>query len=320
MKVGFICSNYYGYDAFRRLLGHKEIEPVFVLGLNERRFKNSGMAPYYYQGSRYCSYALGKKIPSFFTLDLNGDTELIATLKRRKAEYVFAMGWPDILHPAALAIPSKGCLGIHPSALPMYRGGAPLNWQLVEGKQEIGVSCFFLSKKVDAGALICQEKYTFTLNDGNVLNFIEDIYIGVTYDLYERAVAILSRGKSIPKTTEKGCYRRRRTPEDSRMDFCVTSNEVVNLVRAQALPFPAAFFVHRGKRYIVMGARLAVPSTGTSPGKIRKIADTEIEVETLDGAVWLTVGTSDATLHRSELRKVFSPNERICTKSISGGR
>jgi hypothetical protein len=59
MRVDFICSNYFAFEAFRNLIKLPVIEPVFVIGLDETRFSNSGMRTYYYQGSRFFSYGLG---------------------------------------------------------------------------------------------------------------------------------------------------------------------------------------------------------------------------------------------------------------------
>ena len=132
MKIAFLGSNYYAFDAFKVLLKHADIDPVLVIGLDENRFSRSGMASYYYQGSRFFSYANGLGISSHITENLNADTIAQKLLSDSEPDYVFAMGWPDILDKDVLELSRNGFVGIHPSMLPKYRGGAPLNWQLIE--------------------------------------------------------------------------------------------------------------------------------------------------------------------------------------------
>lgn len=283
MKIGFIGSNYYGYEAFCRLLKHPDVEPAFVIGLNEERFAKSGMSRFYYQGSRYAAHGLGLGIDSWIVDDLNRSEASRRLIADRKPDYVFAMGWPDILEPGVLSL-AKGFLGVHPSWLPLYRGGAPLNWQLIDGCDEIGVTVFFFSPRVDAGRALLQKSYS--VGDRNVQSFIDDIYIPATTEVLTEAVSRLKDGEAgFSIDTDKGFYRPRRKPDDGLIDFHLTAVQVARFVRAQCLPFPNAFFNFQEKLVRVVDARV-VSGQGV-PGTVLAADMTSVTVACREGAVLL---------------------------------
>lgn len=288
MKIGFICSNFYGFFAFQRLLAHPDIEPLFVVGLDERRFRESGMAAYYYQGSRYFAYASGHDIDTYLTSNLNDDPRLIELLKQKGTDFVFAMGWPDILSARAMAIPRHGCVGIHPSWLPRYRGGAPLNWQFLDGCTQIGVSSFFFSDKVDSGNTLVQKLYDVP-EGGTVTTFLEDTYIQATWEVFEETAHYLkSGGRGKASDLSEGFYRRRRRPEDGRIAFHDSPKAVIRLIHAQTPPFPPAFFQYEGKTYFVTHAE-QVPASGDGPvGEVLEVTPYALVVRCAGGAVRLS--------------------------------
>ncbi|HVN59810.1 MAG TPA: formyltransferase family protein [Gaiellaceae bacterium] len=291
MKVGFICSNYYAFPAFRRLLGDPRVEPVFVVGLDESRFAASGMRPFYYQGSRFFAYALGHPVESHLTTDLNADAGLLERLEAHGAEYVLAMGWPDILSPAALGI-ARGIVGVHPSRLPEYRGGAPLNWQLLDGARTIGVSSFFLTEQVDAGNVIVQRSYAVPL--GNAATLIEDVYEKAFVEVLDETIERLAAGeRGTPLDLEAGFYRPRRRPEDGRLAFDRDAGALVTFVRALCFPFPGAFFDHGGRRVVWNDAALA--RGRGRPGEVLAVDRDALVVACASGAVRLSgaVGAGD---------------------------
>jgi len=286
MKAGFICSNYYGFFAFKNLLRHPDIETLYVIALNEKRFEKSGMRPYYYQGSRYYSYSFGLGIESYLTNDLNKDKQLIQSVKWRKADYVFAMGYPDILDSETLSIAARGCIGVHPSLLPEYRGGAPINWQLIDGSEKIGVTSFFFAESIDSGNIICQRVYDFPRCQ-NAANFLEDVYESATLDVLLETVEMLKKNDpGRPMNTSLGFYRKRRKPSDGLIDLNKKPSEIRDFVRAQCFPFPGAFFQYSRKLYIVTEAEIiAFDGQNRNNSKIIEVAPHHIDVACLGGIV-----------------------------------
>lgn len=288
LRIGFLGSNYYGFSAFKRLLAHGDVEPVFVVGLREDRFAASGMCPYYYQGSRYFSYGLSRGIPSFLTQDLNTDPELLRRLRELRADFVFAMGWPDILRDDALRIAPGGCVGVHPSTLPLYRGGAPLNWQIIEGSTEIGVSAFLFAERLDAGAVIVQRRYARP-PEMSAAAFVEDVYEDATLEVMEEALRRLAAGaRGTPIDPAQGSYRRRRTPDQGRIDLKAGAAQVRDFVLAQCYPFPGAFIEHREHRLTINGAEILDAAGAGDVGEVLAVSPDGFDVRVENGAVRFT--------------------------------
>ena len=146
-----------------------------------------------------------------------------------------------MLPEAVWAMPRLGSVNIHASLLPQYRGAAPINWALMHGDQETGVSSFFLRHEIDTGDLILQNKLAIAPAD----NF------GSLYDklkvagaaLAARTVAAIAAGRA-PSTPQPPTPDLRPAPkltkETGRLDFQRPSPELVNQVRGLA-PAPAAY-------------------------------------------------------------------------------
>jgi methionyl-tRNA formyltransferase len=246
------------------------------------------MRPYYYQGSRYFAYGLSAGVPSYLTNDLNADPDLLDRLRATAPHALLAMGWPDILKPHVLAVADAGCVGVHPSALPHYRGGAPLNWQILEGQTEIGVSAFFFAERIDAGAVIAQRRYQRPATM-SVTAFIEDVYEEATWDVLREAVERLRAGDAGRITdAATGSYRRRRSPADSCLDLRETAARVRDLVLAQCYPFPAAFIEHAGYRLSVNAATSLADQAGGRAGEVLAVSPFEIDVRVRDGVIRLS--------------------------------
>lgn len=289
MKIGFICSNCYAYSAFRRLVSDARIAEVsFVVGLDEERFAQSGMAPYYYQGSRFVTYASGLGIPALLTRGFDDDPEILSWCESHSPDAVFAMGWPDLLKPEVLRRLGR-TIGVHPSKLPEYRGGAPLNWQFIDGAREIGVSAFEFSERVDAGTILAQRVYP--TGTGNVLNFVDDVYEIATHEVLSDALdALRERRDGHVADVNGGFYRRRRKPADGEIDLALTSDEIVRFVRAQCLPFPGAFLMIDGRKIKIMDAKPLSIESGNPPADQVTIRNSRtILARSCDGYIELTL-------------------------------
>ena len=292
LPVGFYCSNYYAFDAFRKLLADPRLEPRFCVGLDERRFTGSGMAAYYYQGSRYYSLAMSHGLPSYLTRDLNAAPALHRAIAGANVDYVFAMGWPDLLATHVLDLPRKGTIGVHPSLLPAYRGGAPLNWQLIEGASRIGVSSFFFAAQVDAGNVIHQAEFDAPPS-ASVVQFVEEVYSPATWAVFDRTIDMLLRGETgRPIDAAQGSYRRRRTPDDGALDLSRPAADVVRFVNAQSLPFPRAFVLVEGVKYFVNAAALLSAESALPPGTVVRIDESTLDACAGDRAIVRLSGAS----------------------------
>jgi methionyl-tRNA formyltransferase len=192
-----------------------------------------------------------------------------------------------MLPEAVWNMPRLGSVNIHGSLLPQYRGAAPINWALMHGDQETGVTSFFLRHEIDTGDLILQEKLTIEPDDdfGSVYDKLK--VLGA--QLAARTVAAIAAGTapSTPQPTAPDGLRPapKLTKETGRLDFSRLAAELVNQVRGLS-PAPAAYTTLPDGRGLKVFRAEALPSeTAAEPGTWATDGRQHLRIATATG--WL---------------------------------
>ena len=110
------------------------------------------------------------------------DTEFTARLREVAPELIIVVAYGRILPPEMLALPSGGCLNVHASLLPRYRGAAPINWALIRGEKETGVTIQWVQYEVDSGPIFLQERVPISAADNFGTMKIDDTDFGNILD------------------------------------------------------------------------------------------------------------------------------------------
>lgn len=167
-----------------------------------------------------------------------------------------------------LTLAPRGVVNLHPSLLPAYRGRAPLNWAILNGERELGLSAHFVDAGMDSGDLIEQRR--FELRDdqdvGDALAILEPLYAELARDVlrqFERG-----RVRRRPQNAARASAFPRRRPQDGAIDWTRDARCVHNLVRALARPYPGAFCEHAGRRLHVWKSRVLDEPAGAAPGTL----------------------------------------------------
>lgn len=180
----------------------------------------------------------------------------IESLKQLQPDLIFCIGWPQMIKKELLKIPKLGCVGIHPTLLPERRGGAPINWCLIDGLNKSGVTLLYFDEGTDSGDIISQKEFDITLEDNakTILSKVTDIAV----ELIREACVLMTEGRAprIPQNDSKATYTRRRHQEDGIIDWKQTSLSAYNWIRALSIPFPGAFTYWKGKRIILWESEL----------------------------------------------------------------
>jgi methionyl-tRNA formyltransferase len=197
------------------------------------------------------------------------ETDLGETLRAIAPDLILSFYYRSLIPMRLLRIAPRGGLNLHGSKLPRLRGRAPINWALVEGETECGVTLHHMVKAPDAGDLVAQRSWPIGPRD-------------TAKDLFFRAVdeaKLLLRdvwpkivdgtAPRIPQDASKATYRGRRGPDDGRIDWTKPAAAIDGLVRAVTDPFPGAFSALDGRKLMVW-AGAPVPGKG-EPGRL--IAD-----------------------------------------------
>ena len=157
------------------------------------------------------------------------------------ADLIFSFYYRSMLPMSLLKKARLGAYNMHGSLLPKFRGRAPLNWAILKGETETGVTLHEMVEKPDAGRIVDQQAVPIGPDETAVEVFRKMTDAAET--VLRRSLGNLLSGKAklLPNDIAKGSYYGRRTPEDGRIDWSRSAREIHNLVRAVAPPFPGAF-------------------------------------------------------------------------------
>lgn len=217
--------------------------------------------------------------------DSVNDSSVVGRVRGLSPDFIFSFYCRQLLCSELLGIPEQGALNLHGSMLPRYRGCAPVNWVLVNGEEETGVTLHYMVERADAGDIIGQEPVAIAPDDTALTLYakIED----AARVLLARVLPDLLAGEAnrLPQKLSEGFYCRRRTPEDGKIDWRDSAVAVCNLIRAVSKPYPGAFCELAGKRIIIWRA-IPFAKSALEPGEI-KADNSGVTVGTGDGAVML---------------------------------
>jgi len=239
-------------------------------------------------------------IPLKRIVNINDHADEIRSLE---PDYIYIIGWPQMVRSEVLSI--APCIGMHPAPLPKRRGGAPLNWQIIDGETESAVSLLRLGEGVDDGDILIQVPFTISPTDyiSDVMDRVCELAgfaVEKTYPLLETCAEIWN-----PQDCSRATVMRRRRPEDGLVNWNDSSKRIFDLVRAVSHPFPGAF-THCGghvmkiwRAYVPLGYR---PRVRAVPGEILDFVEGAIIVSTRDYCLGLTEIQIDDTVYLDELK------------------
>lgn len=263
LRIGVFAYSEVGYRCLKRLIEAGE-DVIFVVTHRDHPdehiwFRSVG------------ELAHRHHIPVFIPEDINAGA-FIEAISALAPDVVFSLYFRRIFGKELLAIPSKGCINLHGSLLPRYRGRAPVNWVLINGEKETGVTLHFMTEKVDAGPIVAQQK--IPIDPAETALTLTKKVAEAGAQLLLKLVTVLHRGrpKAIAQDAEQASYFGKRTPEMGKIDWAWSSQKIDNYVRALAEPFPGAFFQFKGKTCIIArgnSASCTVVQENSTTGDIR---------------------------------------------------
>ena len=199
------------------------------------------------------------------------DENFIAELKQFNAD-IFVVVAFRILPEAVFTIPPKGTINLHGSLLPKYRGAAPINWAIINGETETGLTTFFIEKKVDTGEIILQHK--ISIGPEETAGELHDKMCEIGAEFLLQSVNLIEQGTA-PRIKQAGeiTLAPKLTKETCRIDWTRDAISIYNLVRGLS-PFPRAFTCYKGKELKVCCATIEQETT-ESHAKSGQIIDVD---------------------------------------------
>lgn len=231
-------------------------------------------------------YAKQMNIPSTLTKSVKAQ-EFIDQIRSLGPDLIIVMGWRTIIPSEILKIPELGCVAVHESLLPKYRGFAPVNWAIINGEKETGVSLFFLDEGIDSGDIIDQKVIQIGPNDSAPKIYKRTLKASINI-LIENLDAIKKGDvERHEQDHELATYTSTRIPEDGQISWNNSALEIHNFVRALSYPYPGAFTLYKGEKVIIQKASMPPQRkfVGGIPGRVVSIGSGWVEALTGDGII-----------------------------------
>lgn len=188
-----------------------------------------------------------------------------------------------ILPKAVLAAPRHGCINIHASLLPRWRGAAPIQRAILAGDAESGITIMQMDEGLDTGPILLQAK--IPIGPHMTAQELHDALAVLGGDSIVEALRLLSEGKLVATPQPDGAtYAAKLTREEGRLDWRRPAVELERQVRAFT-PWPGAWFEHAGERFKVLAARVATNDAKAAPGTV---LDQALTVACGEGALAIT--------------------------------
>ena len=229
--------------------------------------------------------ALAAGIPVFQPENFR-EEETVEALRELKPDVCAVVAYGRILPQKVLDVPKYGCINIHASVLPKYRGSAPYQWAVLDGLTETGVTAMYLCREMDAGDIIDVSKTPIGENEtaGELLDRLAELGADLLSKTLRR---FASEGKvpAVPQNPDEVSYAPMLDKTMCPIDWNKTARQVHNHVRGLH-PWPVATMELQGKKFKVHAAHV-VSGSGT-PGQILGLTKTGLVIACGEGAVEIT--------------------------------
>ncbi len=212
--------------------------------------------------------AASHDIPVYAPDDINHPL-WVEKIRAMEPDFLFSFYYRDLIRRPLLEIPRKGCLNLHGSLLPKYRGRAPVNWALVNGERESGVTLHYMTPRADDGDIVCQRGVA--IEPADTAWSLNNKLVDAAGSMLDEQLPLLRAGiaRRIPQDHAAATCYGRRSPDDGQIDWNQSAIAINNLTRAVTRPYPGAF-TFRGREKMIIWKAIADGAYrgGAAPGMV----------------------------------------------------
>ena len=282
MRVVFMGTPDIAATCLKKILetGHD----VVAVYTQPDRPKNRGMKLAF---SPVKEVAVAQEIPVFQPENFR-EEETVEQLRALQPDVVAVVAYGRILPQSVLDIPPMGCINIHASLLPAYRGSAPYQWAVLDGLTETGVTAMYLCREMDAGDMIDTAKTPIGENEtaGELLDRLA--VLGA--DLLDKTLCAIREGTAqrTPQDHSKATYAPMLDKTMCPIDFTKTAQQIHDHVRGMN-PWPVATMEHKGKRFKVYETAVLAEKTEKIPGTVIELTKKGLKMACGQGVIEIRV-------------------------------
>ncbi|CAM5187207.1 Methionyl-tRNA formyltransferase OS=Ureibacillus acetophenoni OX=614649 GN=fmt PE=3 SV=1 [Ureibacillus acetophenoni] len=197
-------------------------------------------------------------------------------------DIVVTAAFGQILPKELLDSPPLGCINVHASLLPKYRGGAPIHQAIVDGQTKTGITIMYMAEKLDAGDIISQREIAIEESD-HTGGMFEKLSI-VGRDLLKETLPTIVAGTNerILQNEEEATFAHNISREQERINWSNNARTIYNQVRGLH-PWPVAYTTLNGENVKIWWAQVGTTKSNKEPGTVVKIDKDQFEISTGDG-------------------------------------
>ena len=192
----------------------------------------------------------------------------VDVLRGLKPDVIFSFYYRQMLSEELLNLAPKGSFNLHGSLLPRYRGRAPVNWAIINGETETGVTLHKMVKRPDAGDIVGQ--LAVPISNEDTAADLHHKMTGAARKLLDELLPRLKNGSATftPQNEAEASYFHGRKPADGKIDWTRPAREIYNLIRAVTRPFPGAFTWSGQRKLTIWSARFSAGGRNEKPGAV----------------------------------------------------
>ena len=277
MKIVFMGTPEFSVPSLKKLIETHNVECVLT---QPDKPKGRGKKMAY---SQVKEEALKHDITVYQPIKLKDDRGLIEILKEISPDFIIVVAFGQILTREVLDIPKYGCINLHASLLPMYRGAAPLNWAIINGEKISGNTTMLMDIGLDTGDMLLKDEVTITEN--MTCGELHDILSVRGADLLLRPIDGIVNKTIIPeKQKEETFYAKMLDKKLAHISWNKTAQEIHNLVRGLN-PWPIAYSNYNGDRMKIYETEVLYESSNKEPGTILNVDKNGIKVACKEGCL-----------------------------------
>lgn len=212
------------------------------------------------------------------------NSETVEMLKKLKPDLIVVVAYGQILTKEVLAIPELGCVNVHASLLPKYRGAGPIQWAVINGEKTTGITTMYMEEGLDTGDMILKEE--IPIGEDETAEELHDRLALLGGKLLKETIVQIDKGIAprVKQDHEKSSYAPRLTKELGNIQWNKTAEEIHNLIRG-TIPWPMAYTNYFDRTMKIWKSSVEEKSESSEPGKIVEVERDRIIVATGKGYI-----------------------------------
>ena len=277
MKIVFMGTPDFAVPSLEALIDKYGVEAVFTQPDRPKgRGKKMAFSP-------VKEVAVKHDIKVFQPEKLKDDRDAVEYLKELSPDFIIVVAFGQILTKEVLDIPKYGCINLHASLLPMYRGAAPINWVVVNGEKKSGNTTMLMDVGLDTGDMLLKDEVEITEN--MTAGELHDILMARGGNLLIETIEGLANGtiKGIKQEGET-CYAKMLSKDTGKISWDNSAREIHNLIRGLN-PWPIAHTTYKNENMKIYQSEVLSEDSNKEPGTIISVNKTGMKVSCKEGVL-----------------------------------